>query len=244
LSDSTGSDLFHGLPEYAIMVGVGFDNYAEGFEQVRAYSHHGGADEARLYGSNGDDRFHGLPEYSVMNGLGFDNYAEGFDLVYAKVNQGGFDDAYLYDSSGDDLFIGRPTSGTLSGDAFRNVAVGFDALQVRSGRGGHDRATIYGQKTDQVFANSNLEQRLKGIAYQFETHDVSSVSAAETTELHRTLAELVARDEFYRSVSAAINSDQSARGELLRDFRDGDGVIVAFGFHAIDFLLQDAKDWI
>ncbi|MDG2380184.1 MAG: S8 family serine peptidase [Pirellulaceae bacterium] len=241
--DSDGNDTFHGLPRYAVFTGNGFDNYAEGFNRVRAYSHQGGLDEARLYGSTGDDQFDGLPEYSVIKGPEFDNYVEGFELVFADSNQGGFDEARLYDSVNDDVFIGSANSGILTGSSYRNAAIGFNLLQVHSDHGGRDRAFLSGQKTDRVFADTQSEKGFLAIAYRSRSANFDFQLASESSDLHRSLARLIARDDFYRSASAEIDSQDISTANLLQLVRSDDQIISAIGFDVVDWLLEDDQDW-
>jgi hypothetical protein len=60
--DSPGDDVFKGTPTYAQMKGPGYDNYANGFDEVYADATAGGTadnDRAELYDSAGNDSFWG-----------------------------------------------------------------------------------------------------------------------------------------------------------------------------------------
>ena len=46
LYGSPGNDVFYALPEYSLMFGATYSNYAAGFEVVQGFGNQGGYDEA------------------------------------------------------------------------------------------------------------------------------------------------------------------------------------------------------
>ncbi len=246
--NATVNDTVHGPLDSAVLAGEAFGDDAEELNRFRAYSHSQGLhsqglDQARLYGSTDYDRFDEMTEYSLIRGGNFDNYVEGFDFVFADSNQGRFDEARLYDPEDDDFVAGSANADILSGPFYHNAVDGFDLLQVRSGNGTVSRATLSGQKTDHVFADSQTEQGFIGIAYRSRLGNFKFQLASESDDLHRSLARLIARDDFYRRASTSKTPEEIAIHPLPQAVRTDDHIISAIGFDAVDCLLDDDQTW-
>ena len=177
LYDSAGNDSFVGRPQYSVLKGTGFENYAQGFDQVTAYATAGDAvgvgDQATLYDSAGNDTFTGTPTYGLLTGSGYYNLAKGFDQVTAFAvagNAGGAgDQANLFDSAGNDTFIGRSTYSLLKGSGFYNLVQGFGRVSAYAtagdAGGAGDQASLYDSAGNDTFVGRPEYGLMKGTGY-------------------------------------------------------------------------------
>ena len=98
LFDSPDDDKFVNRPTYAYLEGPGFDNYAQGFDKISAYSREGGTDVALLWDSVGDDTLTGqgnlfdldIPGMTQLQGEGFDEVRAFEDDAASRVLRGDF----------------------------------------------------------------------------------------------------------------------------------------------------------
>ncbi len=103
-----------------IVLGVGIENKALGFDLLKAYAtdpENSDGDRAYLTGSTGYDQLVMRPNYTYLKSSspGYYVYAAGFDLVEADVEgSGGFDRLFAYDTPGlPDTFLGTPDDGRM-----------------------------------------------------------------------------------------------------------------------------------
>ncbi|HYT89266.1 MAG TPA: hypothetical protein VEL76_11225 [Gemmataceae bacterium] len=125
------------------MSGLGFYNYAQGFDVVRGNASAGGYDIAYLYDSAGNDHLVSTPTSTTLSGSGFSNSASYFDSVNVSASAGGYDTADFYDSTGSDDFLGRGTLARMyygTGPAVR--AYYFDLVRIYSSHGGFDHKDV------------------------------------------------------------------------------------------------------
>ena len=198
LYDSSGNDTFIGTPKYGLLKGPGFQNLAQGFDQVNVYATAGDAggvgDQATLYDSAGNDIFVGRPEYSLMKGTGFYNYVQGFDHVYGYATAGDVggvgDQATLYDSAGTDNFVGRPEYSLLKGSGFYNYVQGFDHVYAYATPGGFDQADVYdGPGDDTLYARADYGWLKGATSYNYFkgfalVNAYANAGGADTLDVH------------------------------------------------------------
>ena len=148
-ADSSQQDTFEATPQWASLAGTGFSLLANGYDQVRAESTHGGNDVALLRGQAGSqDIFKATPAYGKLSGTGFDNQASSFRYLHGYGNTGDLDVALLYgDPGAQDTFRAWAGQAVLSGNGYYNRARSFRYAHGYSNAGDNDLALMYDSPT-------------------------------------------------------------------------------------------------
>jgi hypothetical protein len=141
--DSPGIDTFTGSDNSFQFLRSGvFNNIANGYDKVYAFSLFGGFDTATLNGSSGDDRLTSIASYSALVTPTTLQQATGFRTVIVNAGTGN-DIATLQDSLGNDTlnaFAG--TAEFIYGNGRTARAIGFDTVNVNGTLGGTNRRNL------------------------------------------------------------------------------------------------------
>ena len=175
--DSAGDDTFYCDHAETSMSGAGFDNQADGFTYVYAYSRSGGNDVASLYDSAGNDYFISLSSATYLYGGGYMTYAAGFNEVHGYSTSGGNDIAYLYDSWGNDNLYANGSEAYVSSSSFENHAHGFDRVYAFA-TWGTDRAYFTDSAGDDTFLANGAYSTMTGPGYYIFASNFDRASAS------------------------------------------------------------------
>jgi hypothetical protein len=248
LIDSVASDTFTAGPEWAEMIGGGYQNRLYGCHHVTASATRGGTDIARLYDSSAADVFLAGPESARLLGGGSWLQANRFEQVHAYSISGGRDMAKLFDSRGDDLFTAGPDAAAMSGTGYLNRAVGFRAADGYALAGGLDVARLTGSDGDDTFRFSERQAQLIGDGFQcravmFEQLHADAMAGHDHASLDDTSGNdrLTARrsSSELRTVDAAV----FALAFESVDVRSTHGGDDRAEINAVDYTLQLTGDW-
>ncbi len=119
-----------------------FNNIANGYDRVYAFSYFGGFDTATLNGSNGNDRLTSVATYSVLVTPTILQQATGFRTVIVNALSGN-DIATLNDATGNDTLNASGTAAELVYGSGRRVQLAaFDTVFARGFGGGTNRKNV------------------------------------------------------------------------------------------------------
>ena len=133
-----------------------FENRANSFEKVIAFSMPKDHEVANLRDSPGDDLLVAGPNYAVISGDDYSIRLNGFFGVDATSTSGGYNMAKLFDSPGNDTFHTLSHSDQHAefalGNSFHYIITGFDAVYAYAVYGGDDTAYLDGSNgNDSLF---------------------------------------------------------------------------------------------
>ena len=190
-ADSSGNDLFVGLPTYSQMSSLPgnpttYFMQANGCGHVNATSS-GEGDIAALYDSSGNDTYTSNSSGSQMTASGYSVHVAGFPIAYGFLTAGGTDTANLspnttttnyvygtssgtinyFDSAGNDTFyeVAQNSYSIMTGPGYYNEGISFGNVAANSVNGGTDTAIFYDSTGGDTYTSQNATSSMTGTGY-------------------------------------------------------------------------------